>query len=188
VVLVDTDIPDVNSAVLAGQIKVLQPHAAFVALGLRSATDQAKELKDQGFVEVLFKPFTQDTVDDFLGQFFDNQDFLSSEDNLLKMTPFTGKPERLERYFGKLVQLFPEVLNKVAAACYEEVILDLGNAPVQGDRLPKLLVSVAGQARSMGMAMSVVGPGELQKLLAGFEETKGIRVFGTIQEARAATA
>src|SRR5512140_3276990 len=36
VILVDTDIPDVNSAVLAQQIKVLQPHAAFVALALRS--------------------------------------------------------------------------------------------------------------------------------------------------------
>jgi DNA-binding response OmpR family regulator len=189
VVLVDTEIPDVNSSVLAQQIKVLQPHAAFMALALRTASgDQTKELKEQGFNDVLYKPFTQDHVDDFLVQYFDNQEFLSNEDNLLKVAPFVGKPERLERYFSRLSQLFPAVLNKVAAACYEEVILDLGSIPTQGDRLPKLLVSVAGQAKEVGMNMSVVGAADIQKLLASFEETRGIRYFGTIQEARAALA
>jgi DNA-binding response OmpR family regulator len=189
VVLVDTEIPDVNSAVLAQQIKVLQPHAAFVALALRTtAPDQTKDLKGQGFSEVLYKPFTQDHVDDFMVQYFDNQDFLTSEDNLLKVAPFVGKPERLDRYFGRLSQLFPAVLNKVAAACYEEIILDLGSVPTQGDRLPKLLVSVAGQAKDVGMSMSVVGTSDIQKVLASFEETKGIKYFASIQEARAGAA
>jgi len=189
VVLIDTEIPDVNSSVLAQQIKVLQPHAAFVALALRTATgDAAKEAKEQGFGDVMFKPFTQDHVDDFLVQYFDNQEFLTNEDNLLKVAPFVGKPERLDRYFGRLSQLFPAVLNKVAAACYEEVILDLQNVPTQGDRLPKLLVSVAGQAKDVGMSMAVVGPTDIQKVLASFEETSGMKYFGTVQEARAAAA
>ena len=186
VVLVDTDIPDVNSAVLSQQIKVLQPHAAFMALALRTNTDQTKELKDQGFTDVMYKPFTQDHVDDFLVQYFDNQEFLTSEDNLLKVAPFLGKPERLERYYGRLAQLFPAVLNKVASACYEEVIVDLAQVPSQGDRLPKLLVTVAGQAKEVGMSMSVVGTADVQKSLASFEETRGIRWFGSVQEARAA--
>ncbi len=189
VIIVDTDIPDVNSAVLAQQIKVLQPHAAFMALALRTtAGDQTKDLKEQGFNDVLYKPFTQDHVDDFLVQYFDNQDFLTNEDNLLKVAPFVGKPERLERYFSRLSQLFPAVLNKVAAACYEEVIVDLGSIPTQGDRLPKLLVSVAGQAKEIGMSMSVVGAADIQKLLASFEETRGIKYFGSTQAARAASA
>jgi DNA-binding NtrC family response regulator len=189
VVLIDTEIPDVNSAVLAQQIKVLQPHAAFVALALRTAAgDQAKDLKEQGFGDVLYKPFTQDHVDDFLVQYFDNQDFLTNEDNLLKVAPFVGKPERLDRYFGRLSQLFPAVLNKVAAACYEEIILDLGNVPTQGDRLPKLLVSVAGQAKEVGMSMAVVGPPDIQKVLVSFEETSAMKYYGTVQEARAAAA
>jgi DNA-binding NtrC family response regulator len=187
VVVIDTEIPDVNSAVLAQQIKVLQPHAAFVALALRTSTDQTRELRDQGFLDILYKPFTQDHVDDFLVRYFDNQEFLTSEDNLLKLAPFDGKPERLDRYFARISQLFPPVLNKVASACFEGVILDLGNAPTQGDRLPKLLVAVAGQARDVGMAVSVVGSPEMQKVLSGFEETKGIKFFATVQEARAAT-
>ncbi|HTP27407.1 MAG TPA: response regulator [Anaeromyxobacteraceae bacterium] len=187
VILIDTEIPDVNSTVLAQQIKVLQPHAAFVALALRtSSAEQTKELKDQGFTDVMYKPFTQDHVDDFLVLYFDNQEFLTNEDNLLKVAPFVGKPERLERYFSRLAQLFPAVLNKVAAACYEEVIVDLGSVPTQGDRLPKLLVSVAGGAKEIGMNLSVVGPGEIHKMLASFEETRAIKCFGTVQEARAA--
>jgi DNA-binding NtrC family response regulator len=188
VVVVDTDIPDVNSAVLAQQIKVLQPHAAFVALALRTANDQTKELREQGFADVLFKPFTQDHVDDFLVQYFDNQESLTSEDNVLRVAPFVGKPERLERYFGRLAQLFPTVLEKVASACYESVVVDLGNAPPQGDRLAKLLVSVSGQASGMGMDMAVVGTADTQKLLAGFEETKSIRFYPSVQEARSACA
>ncbi len=186
VVIVDTEIPDVNSAVLAGQIKVLQPHAAFVALALRTANDQTKELKDQGFTDVLYKPFTQDTVDDFLGQYFDNNDFLISEDNVLKVAPFNGKPERLERYVTRLNQLFPEVLNKVAAACYEDIVIDFGGGAMPGDRLPKLLIGVSGLVKSMGMEMSVVASADAQKMLSGFEETKAIKVYGSLQEARAA--
>jgi DNA-binding response OmpR family regulator len=188
VVVVDTEIPDVNSNVLAGQIKVLQPHAAFVALALRTSADQTKELRDQGFGDVLYKPFAQDSVDDFLVQYFDNQDFLSSEDNVLRVSAFNGRADRQERYFGRLAALFPEVLNRVAAACFESVIVELAQAPAQGDRLPKLLLGVASQAKDMGMAMAVVGPAEVKKLLGGFEETRGIRVFATVQEARAATA
>ena len=189
VVIVDTDIPDVNSAVLAQQIKVLQPHAAFVALALRTVGgDPSKELKEQGFGDVLFKPFTQDHVDDFLVQYFDNQEFLTSEDNLLRVAAFVGKPERLDRYFSRIAQLLPAVLNKVASACYEEVIVDLANVPTQGDRLPKLLVWAAGQAKEMGMGMAVIGTAEIQKVLASFEETRGIRYFATVQEARAAAA
>jgi two-component system, cell cycle response regulator len=188
VVLIDTEIPDVNSAVLAQQIKVLQPHGAFVALALRTASnEQAKELKEQGFGDVLYKPFTQDHVDDFLVQYFDNQDFLTNDDNLLKVAPFNGKPERLDRYFGRVAQLFPTVLSKVAAACYEEVVFDLSNVPTQGDRLPKLLVSVAEQVKEVGMGMSVVGTPDVQKVLAQFEETRAIRYFGSVQEARAAS-
>ena len=189
VILVDTEIPDVNSAVLAQQIKVLQPNAAFVALALRTATgDAAKEAKEQGFSDVMHKPFTQDHIDDFLVQYFDNQDFLTNDDNLLKVAPFVGKPERLDRYFGRLSQLFPTVLNKVAAACFEEIILDLGNVPTQGDRLPKFLVSVAGQAKEVGMSMAVVGPADIKKVLASFEETSAMKYFATVQEARASAA
>jgi two-component system, cell cycle response regulator len=188
VVVVDTEIPDVNSAVLAQQIRVLQPHAAMVGLVLRTANDVTKEVREQGFDDVLFKPFRSEVVDDFLLRYFDNQDFLQVEDNVLKVAPFSGKADKVERFYGRIHGVFPEAMEKVAAACYDEVVLDLGTPPLEGDRLPKLVLAVAEKSKELGMSLSLVGPGEVTKILAGYTETKDLKVFGNVQEARAGAA
>lgn len=188
VVVVDTEIPDVNSSVLAQQIRVLQPHASLVGLALRTANDVTKEVKEQGFDDVLFKPFRPETVDDFLMQYFDNQDFLNVEDNVLKVAPFTGRADRVERFYSRLHTVFPEALEKVAAACYDEVIMDLGTPPLEGDRLPKLVNAVAEKSKDFGMTLSLVGPPEIHKILGGYTETKDLKIFNSVQEARAGAA
>jgi DNA-binding response OmpR family regulator len=188
VVLVDTEIPDVNSSVLAQQIRVLQPHAAVVALALRTANDATKEVKEQGFDDVLFKPFRPEVVDDFLLRYFDNQDFLQVEDNVLKVAPFSGKADKVDRFYGRLQAVFPEALEKVAAACYDEVVFDLGAPPIEGDRLPKLILAVSEKSQEFGMTLSLVGPADVRKVLGGYTETKDIRFFASLQEARAGAA
>lgn len=185
VILIDTEIPDVNSTVLAQQVRVLQPHAAILALSLRTANDAAGEVKDQGFDSVLFKPFRPENVDDFMLAYFDNQDFLQVEDNVLKVAPFTGKADRVERFFRQLDTVYPDALEKVAAACYDEVILDLGAPPPEADKLAKFVIHVAEKSKEFGMALSLVGPEAAKKALAGFTETKELRFSATIQEARA---
>jgi DNA-binding response OmpR family regulator len=188
VVLVDTEIPDVNSAVLAQQIRVLQPHAAMVALALRTSNDVTKEVREQGFDDVLFKPFRPETVDDFLLRYFDNQDFLQVEDNVLKVAAFSGKADRIERFYARLHGAFPAALEKVAAACYDEVVLDLGTPPLEGDRLPKFVLAVAEKAKEFGMSLSLVGPADVRKVLGGYTETKDLKFFGSVPEARAGAA
>jgi DNA-binding response OmpR family regulator len=188
VVLLDTEIPDVNSTVLAQQIKVLQPHAAMVGLSLRTANDAAGEVKEQGFDSVLFKPFRPETIDDFITQYFDNQDFLQVEDNILKVAAFTGKADRVERFFSRLHAVFPEALEKVAAACYDEVLLDLGAPPGEADKLAKFVLSVSEKSKEFGMTLALVGPEPARKALAGFTETKELRFYPTLQEARAGGA
>jgi len=184
VVLVDTEIPDVNSAVLAQQIRVLQPHAASVALSLRTANDAAGEVKEQGFESVLFKPFRPETIDDFLVHHFDNQDFLLVDDNVLKVADFTGKADRVERFYTRLHSVYPAALEKIAAACYDEAILDLGTPPGEADKLAKLVIAVTGKSKEFGMSLAVVGPETARKALAGFEETKEVHFFPTVQAAR----
>jgi DNA-binding NtrC family response regulator len=186
IVLVDTEIPDVDSAVLAQQLKVLQPHAAFVALALRTTNDVLSEVRAQGFAQVLFKPFSQDNVDDFLAQYFDNQDLLSADENVLKAAGFNGRPERVDRYFGRIGETFPQVLNKVAAACFEDIVLDLTASPAAGEKVLKFLLSAADQAKQVGMRLSVVGTPELQKLMNSYTETQELHFYGSVQEARAA--
>lgn len=188
VVLIDTEIPDVNSTVLAQQLRVLQPHAAVLALSLRTANDAAGEVKDQGFDSVLFKPFRPENIDDFMLAYFDNQDFLQVEDNVLKVAPFTGKADRVERFFRQLDTVYPDALEKVAAACYDEVVLDLGAPPSEADKLAKFVIHVAEKSKEFGMSLSLVGPEPARKALAGFTETKELRFYPTIQEARAGGA
>jgi DNA-binding NtrC family response regulator len=186
IVLVDTEIPDVDSAVLAQQLKVLQPHAGFVALALRTTNDVLSEVRAQGFGQVLFKPFSQDNVDDFLAQYFDNQDLLAADENVLKAATFNGRPERVDRYFGRIGESFPQVLNKVAAACFEDIVLDLTASPPAGEKVLKFLLSAADQAKQVGMRLSVVGTPELQKLMNSYTETQELHFYGSVQEARAA--
>jgi two-component system, cell cycle response regulator len=184
VVLVDNSIPEVDSAVLAGQIKLLQPHATVLALALRSTNDVAAELKSQGFADVLFKPFTPESVQDFVMQFFDKQDFLSREDNVLKVGAFTGKADRADQYFTRLATLFPTALENVAAACFEDAIIDLTQAPTQAEKLPKVIAAAAEKAGSVGLTLRLIGPATMTKLLSGFEETRSIKVFPSLAEAR----
>jgi two-component system, cell cycle response regulator len=188
VVVVDNEIPDVNSAVLAQQIRVLQPHAALVALVLRTANDVTKEVREQGFDDVLFKPFRPEVVDDFLQRYFDNQDFLAVEDNVLKVAPFAGKADKVERFYSRIHGVFAEALEKVAAACYDEVVLDLGTPPLEGDRLPKLVLAVNEKTKELGMSLSLVGPAEVHKILGGYTETKDLKIYGNVQEARSGAA
>jgi two-component system, cell cycle response regulator len=188
VVLVDTEIPDVNSSVLAQQIRVLQPHAASVALTLRTANDAAGEVKDQGFDTILFKPFRPETIDDFLLRYFDNQDFLIVDDNILKIADFTGKADRVDRFYTRLHSVYPAALEKIAAACYDEAVLDLGTPPGEADKLAKFVIAVSGKSKEFGMSISVVGPEPARKALAGFEETKEIRFFPSVQAAKAGAA
>ncbi len=188
VILVDTEIPDVDSAVLGRQMRVLQPNAVVVALALKTAGDTAKEARDAGFDDVLMKPFKPENVDDFLMHYFENQEYLTVEDNLLRIAPFSGRSDRVDRFYSRIASLVPDALEKMAAACYDDVVLDVGQPPLEGDRLPKLVNEVSSRAREFGMTLAVVGTPEVQKLLAGYEETKGLKFFGSVQEARAAAA
>jgi DNA-binding response OmpR family regulator len=188
VILVDTEIPDVDSAVLARQMRVLQANSVVVALALKTANDVGKEVRDAGFDDVLYKPFKPENVDDFLLHYFENQEYLSVEDNVLRIAPFSGRSDRVDRFYGRIAAVFPDALEKMASACYDDVVLDVGAPPIEGDRLPKLVHEVASRAREFGMNLAVVGAADVQKVLAGYQETKDLRFFASLQEARAAAA
>jgi DNA-binding response OmpR family regulator/anti-anti-sigma regulatory factor len=188
VILVDSELPEVASGVLSRQLKLLQPHSAVLAMPLRSANDVAAELKKDGFDDVLFKPFTQDSVEDFLIKYFDNQEILVCDDNVLKVGRFAGKDDRLDHYLNRLTDLFLEAIKKVASACYDDVIVDLTNAPARQERLPRVLVAFAENAKQAGLELKLVGTPETTKILATFTETKSVPLYGSVQEARNSAA
>jgi DNA-binding response OmpR family regulator/anti-anti-sigma regulatory factor len=188
VIMVDSDLPDVASNVFTRQLRLLQQHAALLAMPLRSTNDLTKEMKDNGFDDILFKPFNQDSIDDFLLKYFDNQEILICEDNLFKVGGFHGKEDRLATYFTRLEGLFGEALKKAASACYDEVIVDLSQAPARQEKLPRMLLEFAEASKQNGIEIKLVGNAEVKKILSAFTETRAIPLFQTVQEARSGAA
>jgi DNA-binding response OmpR family regulator len=179
-------VPDVNSVALMNQMRALQAHAAIVAMPLRSAADAEKEAREAGYDGCMVKPFQADGVQDFLLKFFANQDVVTAEDNVLRVAAFSGKDERLERFYVKLGELLRGALEKVAAACHDEAILDLGQMPLSAERTARTLLEVDKQAKKLGLSLRLCGTPELGKLLTGFTDTAKMPFFPNVDAARSA--
>ncbi len=186
VILIDTEIPDVNSAALMNQLRTLQGHAAFVALPLRSPTDLHKELTGQGFDDVLYKPFDRDSIDEFLLRYFDDQELVVAEENLVRIGAFTGKEDRMDKYFGRIAKLLGETVDKLAAACFDDMIVDIVKVPLKADKTPRLLIDLSKEARERGLELRVVASNEHKQLFSTFDETSKLPLFPTVDAARAA--
>jgi two-component system cell cycle response regulator len=186
VVLIDNEIPDVDSAVLMNQLRVLQPHAAFLALALRSVNKVQAEMRELGFDDVLFKPFQPDAMDDLLGRYFDNQELLVKEDNVLKVAGFQGRQDRLEKYYVRVAELLRGGIETVAAACFDDFIIDVSQMPRDPQRTAQLIIEVEAYGKKYGLSLRLVGPPEVAKLLKAFAETNQLPVFGSVAEAAAA--
>ncbi len=188
VVFVDTDIPDVNSAALMNQLRTLQQHAAFLALALRTANDVQKEQQAHGFDDVVFKPFDKDSIDDFLIRYFNDQELVVADENLVRIGAFTGKEDRIEKYFTRVTKLLEENIEKLAAACFDEVIVDLTNSPIKSDRTPRLVLDIKREASKRGIEVKLVAGAEVSVLLKKFDETAKLVICPSVHEARARAA
>lgn len=184
VVLVDLVIPDVNSVALMNQMRALQPHAVMVALGLRSAGDVTTEIKGQGFTDLVFKPFEAAAVEDFLSKHFDVDDVLSIDGNVLECAAFTGKEDKLDRYFTRLRALCHESLEKLASACYDDTIIDLSAIPLLNDKIVRLLMDSDKEAKKLGISLRLVGTPEIKRVVGAVMETATLPFFATRAEAQ----
>jgi two-component system cell cycle response regulator len=186
VVVVDLVIPDVNSVALMNQLRALQPHAVMVALALRSAGD-AGDVKGQGFNDVVYKPFEPAAVDDFLSKHFEVDDVLSVDGNVLACAAFSGKEDKLDRYFTRLRTLCHESLEKLASACYDDTIFDLSAVPLRNDKIVRLLMDSDKEAKKLGIALRLVGTPEIKKVLGAVMETAAMPFYASRAEAQAGT-
>ncbi|MBC7978906.1 MAG: response regulator, partial [Myxococcales bacterium] len=184
VVVVDLVIPDVNSVALMNQLRALQPHAVMVALALRSAGEAAGDVKSQGFSDVLYKPFEVAAVDDFLSKHFEVDDVLSIDGNVLACAAFSGKEDKLDRYFTRLRTLCHESLEKLASACYDDTIFDLSAIPLRNDKIVRLLMDSDKEAKKLGIAMRLVGTPEVKKVLGAVMETSTMPFYASRADAQ----
>jgi CheY-like chemotaxis protein len=184
-ILIDRELPDMPGPALLKQLRVLQPNAACLAMCLKSSNNVGKEVREEGFDDVLFKPFGQDAVDDLLQSYFQVSDLLTRQDNIITIAPFQGRPERLDRYYTRLSQLAKDSVKEIAEACFENVVMDAGKLPADPSRMAQLVTDFDASARSFGLAVWVVGPAAVKRALENFEDTKDVRVVETLADVRA---
>jgi two-component system cell cycle response regulator len=184
VVVVDLVIPDVNSVALMNQMRALQPHAVMVALALRSAGEAVGDVKGQGFNDVVYKPFEAAAIEDFLSKHFEVDDVLSIDGNVLACAAFSGKEDKLDRYFTRLRTLCHESLEKLASACYDDTIFDLSAIPLRNDKIIRLLMDSDKEAKKLGIAMRLVGSPEIKKVLGQVMETAAMPFFASRADAQ----
>lgn len=183
-VLIDNDIPDVSSVALMRQIRTLQPKAAVLALYLRTNNNVLEEAKRNGFDGVLMKPFDAGAVEDFLLQYFNSQDLVSKDDNVLKISKFKGRENRLDGYFIDVATNVSKLSEDIAAACYAEVVLDISEIPTNADKVARMLIDLDGKIRKMGLEIRLVGNNpEISKTLKQYTETAQMPLFSSVNDA-----
>lgn len=189
-ILVDAEIQPGGPASLVKQLRLLQPNAGIWGMALRSGNNVSKEMRDAGFDDALLKPFAQDAIDGLIEQYaVKSETYLVAKDDLIEITPFSGKEDKLERYFGKLTADVKVVVQKLGEACFESMVLDASHLPLlQPARVAQFLVDVFKSAQELGIAVRLVATDELPKAMRGFQETKDVHCFSSIEQARSQAA
>jgi DNA-binding NtrC family response regulator len=186
IIMVDNDIPDVDSSSLMRQLRVMQPQAAFVALSLRSVAKAQDEAREAGFVGVIFKPFDQTALEEFLLRYFDNQELIATTDNVISITPFKGRENRLPGYFVQVTNLVSKAVEEIAAACYAEVIVDISQVPLLPEKTARMVLQLSERTRKVGLEIRIVGSTEVSSNLKQLVETSDLPVYPTVEQAKAA--
>jgi DNA-binding response OmpR family regulator/anti-anti-sigma regulatory factor len=182
-ILIDNDMPDVNSVALMRQVRALQPKAVVLALYVRTSSNVLEAAKSSGFDGVLMKPFDVGAVEDFLLQYFNSQDLVSKDDNVLKVSKFKGRENRLDSYFIEVVSNVTKYSEEIAAACYGEMVLDLSAVPPNAEKVARMMLDLNTRISKMGIEIRLVGSPEIAKTLKQYTETAQMPLYASVDEA-----
>jgi two-component system cell cycle response regulator len=185
-VIIDRELADVPGPALLKQIRVLQPGAACLATALRSNNSVANEVKEEGFDDALFKPFSQDSIDDLMSSYFQTQELISRENNFISPAVFTGKADRMDRYYSRVSALCKDAVKVIAEACFEGVIFDAGKLPPDPTRLAQMITELNTSAKAFGMTVQLVGNAAVARALKDFADTKDVVVHESLSQAKEA--
>ncbi|HVV85711.1 MAG TPA: response regulator [Kofleriaceae bacterium] len=186
-VLLDLEIPEVDSLALLRQLRALQPDATFLALARRSAGDPSATVIAAGFAGHLFKPFDPEAIGALVVRMFEIHDLLEVEGDLIVVKKDDARDDRLDRHHARLRPAVEAVLADLAAACQDAVILDVRHLPLRAERTLRLIIDVDRDARRLGLGLRLVCAAELASLLRRVADTADVPVFDTVESARGST-
>jgi DNA-binding response OmpR family regulator len=184
VILLDNDMPGLDSTSLMRQLRVMQPQAAFWMLSLRSVNKAQEAAREANFAGVIFKPFDQAALDDCLQRYFDNQELTTTVDNVITVAAFKGRENRLAGFFVQATTLISKQLEELAAACYGEAVVDVSQMPIIPEKTTRLVLQLSERSRKVGIEMRLVGSEELVRILKQVLETAEVRISASVAEAQ----
>ena len=125
-IVIDMDIPRVDSIALGAELKKLQPKSKLVALYLADQKDPKAQAKTDGFDDALVKPFDAKEVTGLVEETFGAKDYVKLTDNVVTFVAIEdGDDSNPENVMSELrKQLMDKVKDVAAAACFSSVILD----------------------------------------------------------------
>jgi hypothetical protein len=138
-----------------------------------------------GFAGFMSKPFDPRQVEEFVAAYFESQDLLEVDNNVLKPAAYRGSENAADGFYKRLQGMLTEAIQEAAAACHDRVILDLSNLTAS-PKLQKFLVRVTKECTDAGLELRVVAGAEVAKLLKQLVETAEVPVVETVEAARAA--
>ncbi|MEC9464809.1 MAG: response regulator [Myxococcota bacterium] len=182
-IVIDMDIPRVNSDELCRELRALQPKGELIALFLASEADPTGRSKSAGFDGFLLKPFLSEEVQALISRVFNQRTFFDSQDNVVTCHPIEFGDTNRETVLGEAREQLLEEINKVAAAaCFPAVVLDLGGY-VPLDALARFVGPVIERCGKLRLQLKVVGDESVSQALAATLEKDSVSVVASVGDA-----
>jgi len=187
-ILLDTDMPDTDDKALIAQLRGLQPKANVTALCMRTRNGAERWAKGRGYDDALYKPFTQEDVTTWLSRYFDDPDLVVANENLVRVGAYAGSDKGVEKYYTRVTGMLNSTFEKLAAACFDEAIVDITDLPLSPERTPKFVLDVHKRTAKFGLDLRIVGTAEGERILKQFTDTGSLPYYNSVAEARSAAS
>ena len=166
IIIVDMEMPGVDTTSLARDLKDKQPKAKVLGLFMRDVSGIESVVNRLGLDGYLQKPFERSRVVSLLEGFVNDDETvpLHTTENILAMTAFADSETVRVGQAHRVIHAAKDASRNIAAACFESVILDL-NIPPPHAYLNLILANVKTTCSNLGLDLRVVGPESLQAQL-----------------------
>ena len=180
-VVVDVELPIADIAGWLGRLRLQQPLASYVALGLPTREDLPQWSKKSGFDDYLYKPFLEDEVRRFVMTHVDEKRKMIILGNLIKLPVFHDNDR--EKELQRFRELTRKGLERVAStANYFSAVMVLENR-VPIELIGRLMPQALDHCSDLRMELRVIGGDEVKKAVIASVGPDEVGIYPDIDSA-----
>ena len=180
-VLLDMTIPDLDSAAIASQVRVVNAETTVIGVFLRNVVTTGDKLKRLGLDSMLYKPFREAELEGFFSSHFEFEDVIITLNNIMRFVPFPDDKNQLGDHLSKVRGALRKTIEEIALASFEDLVLDMSYEPPMNS-VGLIVTRVKECCDELSLDLWVVGSDEVQEALANYAETSDIPVCSTFRE------